>query len=91
MTNSFDYIQELASTCSPVGRDCVENISDTEYNCIDQLKPCYGMYADILHDYSNSTVTEDVGWARIMFQEYQEYKAGYLKQFKYPEEFQSQL
>ena len=59
------------------------------------LKPCEGLYADIEQKQTNTTLTEDTEWSKLLFKEYEEYKRGYLKEldkdFLYDEILKSKL
>ena len=92
---SFFLLQTKAPLCHPEGRECINAVPKGEYNCHKMLKPCEGLYADIEQKQTNTTLTEDTEWSKLLFKEYEEYKRGYLKEldknFLYDEILKSKL
>ena len=76
--NWLFFNKTQAPFCNPIQRKCVANLTENiQSRCQNNLKKCYGVYANFAYDGNNSTITRDTRGMERMISDYQDYRGGY--------------
>ena len=76
--NDYFFNNSQAPFCNPIQIQCVENLTENiQSRCENNLKNCFGVYADFAYDGNNSTITRDTRGMERMISDYQDYRGGY--------------